>query len=163
MSRGLGSFVWNGPILTIVAGIGFLKWSKFAGGEDALGRKGADSVRISWSEIASWSPEVLIVSPCGFDTGKAIELTQQLLKQPGWNEILAVRYDRVFAVDANAYFARPGPRVVDGVELLAHLLHPDLCPWHGPADAFSPVRIDDISFNVLEPLRPAPLTVFRHS
>jgi len=123
---------------------------EIAGGEDALGRKGADSVRISWSEIASWSPELLIVSPCGFDTGKAIELTRQLLKQPGWSEIPAVRHDRVFAVDANAYFARPGPRVMDGVELLAHLLHPDLCPWHGPADAFSPVRIAEISFS--EPL-----------
>ena len=123
---------------------------EIAGGEDALGRKGADSVRISWSEIASWSPEVLIVSPCGFDTGRAIELTRQLLKQPGWREIPAVRRDRVFAVDANAYFARPGPRVMDGIELLAYLLHPDLCPWHGPADAFSPVRIEDISFS--EPL-----------
>jgi iron complex transport system substrate-binding protein len=56
---------------------------EIAGGEGALGRKGADSVRISWSEIASWSPEVLIVSPCGFDTGRAIELTRQLLKQLG--------------------------------------------------------------------------------
>jgi iron complex transport system substrate-binding protein len=81
---------------------------------------------------------LLIVSPCGFDTWKAIELARQLLKQAGWSEIPAVRHDRVFAVDANAYFARRGPRVVDGVELLAHLLHPDLCPWHGPADAFLP-------------------------
>jgi iron complex transport system substrate-binding protein len=115
-----------------------------------LGRKGADSVRISWSEIASWSPEVLIVSPCGFDTERTIELARQLLKQPGWSEIPAVRHDRVFAVNANAYFARPGPRVVDGSELLAHLLHPDLCSWHGPVDAFSPVRIEDISYS--EPL-----------
>jgi iron complex transport system substrate-binding protein len=123
---------------------------EIAGGEDALGRKGADSVRISWSEIASWSPEVLIVSPCGFDTERTIELARQLLKQPGWSEIPAVRHDRVFAVNANAYFARPGPRVVDGSELLAHLLHPDLCSWHGPVDAFSPVRIEDISYS--EPL-----------
>ncbi|MBV8215837.1 MAG: cobalamin-binding protein [Verrucomicrobia bacterium] len=123
---------------------------EIAGGEDALGRNGSDSVKISWPEIASWSPEVLIVAPCGFDTGRAIELTRQLLKQPGWSEIPAVRRDKVFAVDANAYFARPGPRVVDGIELLAYLLHPDVCPWHGPADAFSPVRIEDISFS--EPL-----------
>src|ERR1700693_2511965 len=120
---------------------------EIAGGADALGRKGADSVRITWSEIASWSPEVLIVSPCGFGTEKAVELTKRLLEQPGWSEIPAVRHDRVFAVDANAYFARPGPRVVDGVELLAHLLHPDLCPWHGPADTFFPVRKEDISFS----------------
>jgi iron complex transport system substrate-binding protein len=110
---------------------------EIAGGEDALGRKGSDSVKIPWPEIASWSPEVLIVGPCGFDTRRAMELTRQLLKQPGWSEIPAVRRETVFAVDANAYFARPGPRVVDGIELLAYLLHPDVCPWHGPADAFS--------------------------
>lgn len=115
---------------------------EIAGGEDALGRKGTDSARITWSEIAAWSPEVLIVSPCGFGTERAVELTRQLLQQPGWREIPAVRDHRVFAVDANAYFARPGPRVVDGVELLAHLLHPELCPWLGSVDAFSPVRTE---------------------
>jgi iron complex transport system substrate-binding protein len=112
---------------------------EIAGGEDALGRKGLDSIRIPWSEIASWSPEILIVSPCGFGTEKAVELTKPLLGQPGWSELPAVRHQRVFAVDANAYFARPGPRVVDGVELLAHLIHPEICAWNGPTYAFSPV------------------------
>jgi iron complex transport system substrate-binding protein len=107
-----------------------------AGGEDRLGRKGADSVRIAWDEIAAWSPEILIVSPCGFGAEKAVALTKQLLRQPAWSELPAVREGRVFAVDANAYFARPGPRAVDGVELLAHLFHPKLCAWDGPDDAF---------------------------
>ena len=113
---------------------------ELGGGQDALGRKGSDSVRISWSEIASWSPEVLIVSPCGFGTQKALELTMSLIQQPGWSDLPAARHQRVFAVDANAYFARPGPRVADGVELLAHLIHPKSCSWNGPNDAFSPVR-----------------------
>jgi iron complex transport system substrate-binding protein len=112
---------------------------EIAGGADGLGRKGGDSVRISWSEIASWAPEVLIVSPCGFGTEKAVELTKQLLGQPGWSNLPAVRHQRTFAVDANAYFARPGPRVVDGVELLAHLIHPETCSWTGPTNSFSPV------------------------
>jgi iron complex transport system substrate-binding protein len=111
-----------------------------AGGADTLGRKGADSVRITLSEIASWSPEVLIVSPCGFGTEKAVELTKQLLGRPGWSDLPAVRHQRVFAVDANAYFARPGPRVVDGVELLAHLIHPEICSWTGPINSFSLVH-----------------------
>jgi iron complex transport system substrate-binding protein len=132
---------------------------EIAGGQDALGRKGADSVRISWSEIVSWSPEMLIVSPCGFDTGRAIELTRLLLKQPGWSEIPAVRHERVFAVDANAYFARPGPRVVDGIELLAHLFHPHVCPWHGPANAFFPVLIEDIGLENCQPRAVASSTV----
>jgi iron complex transport system substrate-binding protein len=114
---------------------------EMAGGADGLGRKGTDSVRLAWSDIDAWSPEVLIVSPCGFGTGKAVELTNQLLQQPGWSELPAVRHGRVFAVNANAYFARPGPRVVEGVELLAHLFHPKLCTWSGAGDAFRPVCV----------------------
>ena len=114
---------------------------ELAGGEDALGRKGVDSVRIPWTDIAAWSPEILIVSPCGFGVDKAVEQTQRLLQRPGWSDLPAVRHDRVFAVNANAYFARPGPRVVAGVELLAHLIHPELCGWNGPDDAFRQVKV----------------------
>ena len=109
---------------------------ELAGGEDGQGRKGKDSVRVSWSEIERWSPEIIIVSPCGFDTEKAAGQAKQLLQQPGWADLPAVRDDKVFAVNANAYFARPGPRIIDGVELLAHLIHPELFPWSGPLDAF---------------------------
>jgi iron complex transport system substrate-binding protein len=116
---------------------------EIAGGEDALGRKGEDSVRISWSDIEQWSPEIVIVSPCGFDTDKAAHQTEQLLRQPGWSDLPAVRNDRIYAVNANAYFARPGPRVVDGVELLAHLLHPELFEWNGPSDAFQKISLPD--------------------
>jgi iron complex transport system substrate-binding protein len=116
---------------------------EMAGGMDALGHKGTDSVRLAWADIAAWSPEVLIVSPCGFGTNKAVELTNQLLQQPGWSELPAVRHKRVFAVNANAYFARPGPRVVEGVELLAHLIHPKLCRWNEASDAFLPVQLSN--------------------
>src|SRR4029077_5944550 len=102
---------------------------ELAGGEDALGRKGADSVQISWTDIAGLSPEILVVSPCGFGVEEAAEQAKQLLQKPGWNDFPAVLNDRVFAVDANAYFSRPGPRVVDGVELLATLFHSDLWVW----------------------------------
>lgn len=115
-----------------------------AGGVDALGRKGADSARTTWTDIAAWAPELLIVSPCGFGVEKAVEQTRQLLQWPGWSDLPAVRNDRVFAVNANAYFARPGPRVVDGVELLAHLFHPELCGWNGPDNAFQQVHFSEI-------------------
>jgi iron complex transport system substrate-binding protein len=110
-----------------------------AGGEDALGCKKTDSVRVAWRDIAIWAPEILIVSPCGFDVEKAVEQANLLLQQPGWGDLPAVCDNRVFAVNANAYFARPGLRVVDGVELLAHLIHPELFNWKGPADAFRAV------------------------
>ena len=118
---------------------------ELAGGEDGLGRKRADSVRVSWSQIAAASPEILIVSPCGFGVEEAAEQAKQLLQQSGWNDLPAVLSDRVFAVDASAYFARPGPRVVDGVELLGHLIHPELCNWPGPRNAFRQIHVSEIA------------------
>lgn len=116
---------------------------EIAGGVDALARKGTDSVRILWNDVLEWAPEVLIITPCGFNLDKVIELTPQLFNNPGWCELPAVRNDRVYAVDANSYFARPGPRVVDGTELLAHLIHPDLFHWKGSPDAFQRIEFSD--------------------
>jgi iron complex transport system substrate-binding protein len=109
---------------------------RIAGGFDKLGRQGADSVRIPWSDVLQWRPEVLIVMPCGFGLEKAVDQARQLTAYPGWDDLPAVCNRRAYAVDANSYFARPGPRVVEGTELLAHLLHPELFEWKGPADAF---------------------------
>jgi len=116
---------------------------ELAGGEAALGRKGADSVRISWTDIAASSPEILIVSPCGFGVEEAAEQAKHLLQQRGWNDLPAVLNHRVFAVNANAYFARPGPRVVDGVELLAHLIHPEAWDWRGSRNAFRQIHFSE--------------------
>jgi iron complex transport system substrate-binding protein len=113
---------------------------ELAGGVDALGRKGSDSVRIPWTDVLEWAPEVLIITPCGFNLDKVIELTPQLFANPGWSRLPAVCEGKVFAVDANSYFARPGPRVVEGTELLAHLIHPELFKWEGSREAFR--RID---------------------
>lgn len=94
-----------------------------AGGEDPLGRPCEDSVRMDWEDVAKASPELIIVSPCGYRLERAAELARQMPQ---------VSDAAVYAVDANAYFARPGPRVVEGVELLANLFHPELFPWpHG--------------------------------
>ena len=91
-----------------------------AGGEDPLGRPGEDSVRMDWDDVARVQPEMIIVSPCGYRLERAAELARQIPR---------ISDAEVYAVDANAYFARPGPRVVEGVELLAHLFHPDLVSW----------------------------------
>jgi iron complex transport system substrate-binding protein len=91
-----------------------------AGGEDPLGRPGEDSVRMDWDDVANAQPEMIIVSPCGYRLDRAADLARAMPH---------VSDATVYAVDANAYFARPGPRVVEGVELLAHLFHPDLVPW----------------------------------
>jgi iron complex transport system substrate-binding protein len=91
-----------------------------AGGEDPLGRPGEDSVRVDWDDVVSARPEMIIVSPCGYRLEQSADLARQVRRVAG---------AEVYAVDANAYFARPGPRVVEGVELLAHLFHPDLVSW----------------------------------
>jgi iron complex transport system substrate-binding protein len=91
-----------------------------AGGEDPLGRPGADSVRMDWDDVVGARPEIIIVSPCGYRLEQSVDLARKMRQVPGVE---------VYAVDANAYFARPGPRVVEGVELLAHLFHPDLVSW----------------------------------
>jgi iron complex transport system substrate-binding protein len=110
---------------------------RIAGGDDELGREGADSVRLLWQDVLRWAPEVLIVMPCGCKLSKAAEHAQRLFDYPGALELPAVKSGRVYAVDANSYFARPGPRVVEGTELLAHLLHPSVCEWRGPPHAFT--------------------------
>ena len=91
-----------------------------AGGEDPLGQAGADSQRITWDDVAASEPEMIIVAPCGYGLKEAIEVARRLPR---------ITDAEVYAVDANAYFARPGPRVAEGVELLAHLFHPDRFSW----------------------------------
>lgn len=91
-----------------------------AGGDDPLGRAGEDSVRMTWDEVAAVLPGAIIVSPCGYGLEESAELARSVPR-----ELNA----RVYAVDANAYFARPGPRIAEGVELLAHLFHPNRVVW----------------------------------
>jgi iron complex transport system substrate-binding protein len=115
-----------------------------AGGRDELAREGAYSVRIAWEDVLQWAPEVLIVMPCGLDLAKTVAQARQLVAFPGWSDLPAVKAGRVYAVDANSHFARPGPRVVEGTELLAHLLHPDLFDWRGANGAFCRLTLNPV-------------------
>jgi iron complex transport system substrate-binding protein len=113
---------------------------EIAGGIDSLGQKGGESVRITWEAVLEWSPEILFIMPCGLNLDEVVAQTAQLANYPGWFELPAVRNNRVFAMDANSYFARPGPRVVEGTELLAHLIHPEVFSWRGPTDAYQRIE-----------------------
>jgi iron complex transport system substrate-binding protein len=99
---------------------------ELAGGVDPLGRKGQDAVRIEWETVRAAEPEVIVVSCCGFDEARTRQDLPWLEAQPGWAQVPAVRTSRVHVTDGAAYFSRPGPRLVDSLELLARLLHPDL-------------------------------------
>jgi len=122
---------------------------KIAGGVDELGRDCGESVRISWEELTEYAPEVLIIMPCGFNLQQTMKQVRQhfgpysspITHSSLLFDLPAVRDGRVYAVDANSYFARPGPRVVEGMELLAHLFHPEGFAWHGPASAYQRVDV----------------------
>ena len=99
-----------------------------AGGVDPLGRAGEPSRRLTWDELLAAEPEVAVLMPCGFGVERTLAEYRQAAVPPGWGETPAVRNGQVWAVDANAYFSRPGPRLVDGLETLAATLHPELFP-----------------------------------
>lgn len=108
---------------------------ELAGGRAGLGAPGEPSRRVTWDEVVAFAPEVIVLAPCGFDLERASsEALAVLPRRPGWDTLPAVRAGRVFAVDANSYFSRPGPRVVDSLELLARLIHPDLFAGWGPPE-----------------------------
>jgi iron complex transport system substrate-binding protein len=94
---------------------------EYAGGEDVLGFAGERSEQRSWDEVGAAQPDVVIVMPCGFDAELAYREAEMHREQ-----LAAVGAGEIVAVDAASYFSRPGPRIVDGLELLAHILHPEL-------------------------------------
>lgn len=115
---------WVDPIYC--AGHWVPEMIEMAGGVDPLARPGGDSVRVAWSDVIASVPEVVVVAPCGYSIDAATAQLRFLECRDGWDTLPAVRDGRVHVVDANSYFARPGPRLVDGVELLAEVLHPEL-------------------------------------
>lgn len=96
---------------------------EIAGGVPVLGSAGEKSYRVTWDEVAASAPDVVVSAPCGFGLEASVELAEQVRDRfPGIP---------VWAVDANASFARPGPRLVDGIEALAEILHPGVMPARG--------------------------------
>ncbi|MER3500390.1 MAG: cobalamin-binding protein [Candidatus Fervidibacterota bacterium] len=100
---------------------------EIAGGVEGLGRAGQPSRRLRWEEVLAWQPEVIVLAPCGFRIEQTLQDAEVLMKLPHWQDLPAVRSGRVFVADGD-YFTCPGPRLVTGVEILAHLLHPHLFP-----------------------------------
>jgi iron complex transport system substrate-binding protein len=100
----------------------------YAGGIDGIGTLGQPSRKIEWDEIVEYEPEIIILSPCGYDVKQVLAEVHALSAYSGWDKVPAFRYSNIFAVNASAYFSRPGPRIVDGLELLAHVFHPELFP-----------------------------------
>jgi iron complex transport system substrate-binding protein len=99
-----------------------------AGGDEQLGQPGMASRTLEWDEVIESRPDVIVIACCGFDVSRTLVDVEILRRYGGWSDLPAVKTGRVFVVDGNAYFSRPGPRLVESLELLAHALHPELHP-----------------------------------
>lgn len=93
-----------------------------AGGEAVLARAGEKSVRIAWKQVVAADPEVIVLMPCGFHLEETVAQFRAMVLPPEWETLSAVRGGEVYAVDGTAYFSRPGPRLIDGLEILAAIL-----------------------------------------
>ncbi len=114
---------------------------ELAGGEDLFGRPRRPAVRLDWAEVKAADPDVIILMPCGYDLAGTLDAARVLGAVPGWAELRAVGTGQVYAVDGSAYFNRPGPRVVEGVEILAEIFHPDVCRGLAPAGSWTPLHL----------------------
>ena len=121
--RRVFSMEWCDPIMN--AGHWIPEMARIAGGEEALSGEGKPSVRLSWEEIRRYQPEVLLLMPCGFSAKKTRERAKKLQKLSGWSTLPAVHKGEVYYLDGSSYYNRPGPRLVDGLEIMAKLLHPE--------------------------------------
>jgi iron complex transport system substrate-binding protein len=110
-----------------------------AGGTEVAGMSGEPSYRMRWNEVAALEPDLVVLAPCGFDLDRTLSEVITLDLSANLLGTAARQESRVFAVDANANFSRPGPRVVDGVELLAYLVHPEA--YTDPGIPWSRVRL----------------------
>lgn len=99
-----------------------------AGGENLFGAAGRHSPWMEWRELVAADPDIILVLPCGFDIARSRQEMAALTARPEWPSLRAVHDDAVFVADGNQYFNRPGPRLVDSLEILAELLHPDVFP-----------------------------------
>ena len=107
-----------------------------AGGKNVMSVSGTDSNFCSWDEIKQTNPDIIIMMPCGFGIKRTLEDIHYLQNRKGWQELKAVKENKVFVVDGNQYFNRPGPRLVDSAEILAEVIHPEYFERKYPEDAW---------------------------
>lgn len=114
---------WLSPLMT--AGNWIPDLVEIAGGRNLFGAAGGHSPRLEWSDVVAANPDVLVVFPCGFSLERTVRESGLLAALPGWRDLRAVREERVYLCEANQFFNRPGPRLVETAEILAEILQPD--------------------------------------
>lgn len=122
---------WLSPLYT--AGHWVPDMVAAAGGIDVLAQAGTASRTVDWDQLAASAPDVIVLMPCGFTIPRTRAELATVTKHPSWKSLPAVQKGAVYLVDALSYFSRPGPRLIDGVEQLAAILHPTCYGGHLPA------------------------------
>jgi iron complex transport system substrate-binding protein len=115
---------WIEPLMA--AGNWMPELVEMAGGVNLFGEVGKHSPWMEWEEMAAADPDAIFISPCGFDIARTMQETDLLTGKPEWRELKALKDNHVFVADGNQYFNRPGPRLVESLEILAEILHPEL-------------------------------------
>jgi iron complex transport system substrate-binding protein len=118
---------WTEPLM--LAGNWIPELVEMAGGQPIGGITGQHSPMISWDELIAADPDTIIFMPCGFDLDRTRQEVEPLTQHPHWKNLQAVQSNRVYITDGNAYFNRPGPRLVESLEILAEILHPQVCSY----------------------------------
>jgi iron complex transport system substrate-binding protein len=114
---------WIEPLMS--AGNWVPEMVDLAGGKNVAGEAGKHSPWLDWETLRRLDPDMVVVMPCGFDLARTRAESATLTRQPGWTGLRAVKSRRVFVTDGNQYFNRPGPRLVESLEILAEIIHPD--------------------------------------
>ena len=119
---------------------------EIAGGDDALAVRHRPSSRVAWQDVLDFAPEIIVLTCCGFDVERSSRESRILAGFPGAHGLPAIRNNQVFATDSAAYFARPGPRIVDSLEILAHIIHPEMISAPQLPGAFRKLRVSEHDF-----------------
>ena len=117
---------WTDPLM--IAGNWVPELVNLAGGVPCLGTVGQHSSWLTWEQLLAANPDIIVCMPCGFNLEQTAQATQELAQQPQWQQLKAVQNQQVYLTDGNQYFNRPGPRLVDSMELLAEIFHPHIFP-----------------------------------
>jgi iron complex transport system substrate-binding protein len=117
---------WLGPLMA--AGNWTPELIELAGGESRLAESGHHSGYVDWVTVRDCDPDVLLIAPCGFDLARSMAEARRLWELPGFCDLKSIRSGRAYVIDGNAYLNRSGPRIVDSLEILAHLIRPDRFP-----------------------------------
>jgi iron complex transport system substrate-binding protein len=128
---------WTEPLM--VAANWIPELVSLAGGKPIFGVTGQPSASLQWEMLLATNPDVIIFMPCGLDLNRTRQEAQLLAHRPDWQKIHANQSGRVYIVDGNSYFNRPGPRLIDSLEIMAEILHPEIFEYGYKGKAWEPL------------------------